>query len=183
VIVESVTTSILVAFASKIGAELADDVYDLVKGYFTNSMNINPLESYYIVSKHSGKCLDVAGGSTKDGAKIIQWTCTDGYNQRWHLIPIDKYWIILAHHSNKCLDVAGFKFDNGVSIIQWSVRIGYNQLWEFIDVGNGYYQIRARHSHKCLDVSGAKRNNGAKIIQWEYNGKDNQQWELIPAND
>jgi hypothetical protein len=35
------------------------------------------------VARHSGKCLDVSGKSTADGAGIIQWTCTGATNQQW----------------------------------------------------------------------------------------------------
>ena len=39
-----------------------------------------------IVSRHSGKCLDVSGGSAADGASIIQWQCHGGENQNWLLL-------------------------------------------------------------------------------------------------
>ncbi|HLU74105.1 MAG TPA: RICIN domain-containing protein, partial [Nonomuraea sp.] len=32
---------------------------------------------------HSGKCLDVAGFGTGDGADIQQYACTGGTNQQW----------------------------------------------------------------------------------------------------
>src|SRR5688572_11311618 len=40
-------------------------------------------------SVHSGKCMDIYGGSSvmTNGAKIVQWTCHDGYNQQFKLIP------------------------------------------------------------------------------------------------
>lgn len=31
-----------------------------------------------------GKCLDVTGDSTADGAKVQLWSCTGGANQRWN---------------------------------------------------------------------------------------------------
>ena len=49
-----------------------------------------------IVASHSGKCLDVAGGATNDGAPIQQWDCHDavteadpaaGGNQSWRFSP------------------------------------------------------------------------------------------------
>lgn len=39
--------------------------------------------TYRLVNVHSGKCLEVAGSSTRDGANVQQSTCQGGYNQRW----------------------------------------------------------------------------------------------------
>ena len=39
-----------------------------------------------LVSRASGKCLDVSGGSLDDGASIIQWQCHGGANQNWRLL-------------------------------------------------------------------------------------------------
>ena len=65
-----------------------------------------------IVSRHSGKCLDVSGKSLDNGASIIQWQCHGGENQQWRL-ELDAdfggyfYARIVSRHSGKCLDVNG----------------------------------------------------------------------------
>lgn len=41
-----------------------------------------------IVSKHSGKCLDVADWSKQDGASIQQYTPHGGENQLWSILPL-----------------------------------------------------------------------------------------------
>jgi alpha-L-fucosidase len=38
-----------------------------------------------IVSVKSGEVLDVNGGSSADGAQLIQWPYHGGPNQRWRL--------------------------------------------------------------------------------------------------
>jgi hypothetical protein len=38
---------------------------------------------YNLVARHSGKCLDVADASTVNGARLIQWPCGTGANQRF----------------------------------------------------------------------------------------------------
>ncbi|MWA11449.1 RICIN domain-containing protein [Streptomyces sp. BA2] len=40
-------------------------------------------DTYRLVSRHSGKCLDVADESTGDGARLVQWTCGNGANQQF----------------------------------------------------------------------------------------------------
>jgi hypothetical protein len=37
---------------------------------------------------HSGKCVDVNGSSTADGANVQQWTYLAGANQQWRLVPV-----------------------------------------------------------------------------------------------
>lgn len=37
-------------------------------------------------SHASGKCIGVRGGSTKNGAKAVQWACNDSADQEWHFI-------------------------------------------------------------------------------------------------
>jgi hypothetical protein len=38
-----------------------------------------------LVAAHSGKCLEVAGGSTADGGVVHQWDCHGGTNQQWRV--------------------------------------------------------------------------------------------------
>ncbi|MGW3230683.1 RICIN domain-containing protein [Kitasatospora sp. NPDC001095] len=40
--------------------------------------------THAVTSANSGKCLDVTGASTADGAQVVQWTCGSGRaNQEW----------------------------------------------------------------------------------------------------
>ncbi|MGW3961015.1 RICIN domain-containing protein [Amycolatopsis sp. NPDC005003] len=42
--------------------------------------------SVRLVNRRSGKVLDVTGGGTADGVKVVQWTWTGGANQQWQLV-------------------------------------------------------------------------------------------------
>jgi hypothetical protein len=42
-----------------------------------------PITNFRLRTLHSGKCLDVFGASTIEGAPIIQFDCHEGLNQRW----------------------------------------------------------------------------------------------------
>jgi hypothetical protein len=45
-------------------------------------------EGYQIVALGTGKCLDVEGGRTGNGARVLQYECSNaGRNQRWLLYP------------------------------------------------------------------------------------------------
>jgi len=127
------------------------------------------------VAVHSGKCMDVSGGSRENGAAIIQWDCHGGDNQQWNLVPVGSYYKLIARHSGKCLDVSGGSYDSGANIIQWDCHGGDNQLWRLEPTGS-YYRLVAKHSGKCLDVSGGSYDNGARLIQWDCHGSNNQLW-------
>lgn len=82
-----------------------------------------------VVAVHSGKCLDVSGASTADGAAVIQYTCGSGTNQQWQLRPVGGSSQLVARHSGRCLDLPGFSTANGTRLTQYSCNGGTNQLW------------------------------------------------------
>ncbi len=43
---------------------------------------------YRLVNVHNGWCADVSGGSTADGASVIQWPVNTGANQEWQLVSL-----------------------------------------------------------------------------------------------
>jgi hypothetical protein len=66
-----------------------------------------------LVNAHStpqlGACVDVAGGSTTNGALLHQWDCSNGSgaNQLWQPAQIngESWYALMAKHSGKCADV------------------------------------------------------------------------------
>jgi hypothetical protein len=146
---------------------------------------IDPSALYQITAKHSGKCLDVVGGTgaMANGVRVVQWDCTQEENQKWTVTPVgDGYYKIIAKHSGKSLDVFGGLVSQGDGVIveQWDYNGGANQLWKLLPLGDDYYQIIAKHSGKSLDVNGGPTavGNGAQLQQWGYIGADNQKFRL-----
>jgi hypothetical protein len=132
-----------------------------------------------LVAHHSGKCLDVSGGDTADGAKVQQWTCGGWRNQEWNLVATSNgYYTIRAGHSGKCLDVYGAGTVDGTKVLQWTCNGAANQEWRLDQRDNGYFTIVARHSGKCLDVSGRGQADGVVVHQWTCGGWPNQEWRL-----
>ena len=142
-----------------------------------------PTDGYFeIVSRNSGKCLDVSGASTDAGAPAIQWTCHGGLNQQWRLEPAGGgAFRIIARHSGQALDVYGALLDDVAPIIQWPVHGGDNQVWTLEPASDGYVRIVARHSGKAMDVEFASADDGARVIQYTPHGGANQQWLLRGA--
>ncbi|MEU4211924.1 RICIN domain-containing protein [Streptomyces sp. NPDC026206] len=94
---------------------------------------------FEIVAKNSGKCLDVQGFGTHDGARIIQWPCHGGSNQLWYLERrADNTWQIRSYHSHKCLDAHNPALtapSQGTHLQQWSCIGGKNQSWRLLSTG------------------------------------------------
>jgi hypothetical protein len=134
---------------------------------------------YALISRFSGKALDVNGASTADGANIIQWTYGGGLNQQFDIGGLgDGSFSIRPAHSGKSLDVYNASLENGAEIRQWSYWGGNNQRWKIVSAGSGYFKIVSVLSGKALDVFNFATNDGAFIKQWDDNGNNNQQWQL-----
>jgi len=135
---------------------------------------------YRLVNRNSGKVADVNGGSTADGAQVIQWQYNGGTNQQWQLVHIGEgFYRVVNRNSGKNLDVNGASTTAGANIIQWPANAGKNQQWEIVPTGSGYYRLVNRNSIQVMDVNGASSSNGASVIQWHWGGGANQQWQPV----
>ncbi|HYC86976.1 MAG TPA: RICIN domain-containing protein [Chryseosolibacter sp.] len=135
---------------------------------------------YRLVNRNSGKVADVNGGSTADGAQVIQWQYNGGTNQQWQLVHIGEgFYRVVNRKSGKNLDVNGGSLNAGANIIQWPTNNGRNQQWEIVPTGSGYYRLVNRNSTHVMDVNGASTSNGAFVIQWNWGGGTNQQWQIV----
>lgn len=142
--------------------------------------SFNPSAYYRIINRNSNQALDVNGGSTVNGANVIQWPWNGGNNQQWQIIDNGGgYYRIINRNSGRALDVNGGSTANGAQVIQWTWSGGNNQQWQVIDNGGGYYRIINRNSNQALDVNGGSTANGANVIQWPWNGGNNQQWQIV----
>ena len=138
-----------------------------------------------IVSKGSGKCLDVKGGESalSAGVPLQQWTCWGGTNQKFLLSPVSGGYKITVRSSGLQLDVAGGPgaTQNGTPIIQYPYWGGSNETWRVVAGSDGYFQIMPLNSGSCMDVRAMSVLNGAPVQQWACWGGANQKWKLVPA--
>ncbi|MGI5240619.1 ricin-type beta-trefoil lectin domain protein [Dactylosporangium sp. CA-139066] len=123
-----------------------------------------------IVGAASGRCLDVPGSSTTNGAQVQLWDCHGGSNQRWTYTAGRQ----LTVYGNKCLDASGQGTSNGTAAVIWDCNGQSNQQWNV----NANGTITGVQSGLCLDVSGAATANGTKVQLWSCHGGSNQQWSL-----
>ncbi|MDX2153780.1 MAG: RICIN domain-containing protein [Bryobacteraceae bacterium] len=135
-----------------------------------------------VFAKHSGRCLDIEGIATGNGAHAHQWDYWGGQNQIFRVEWVEaSHYRLIAQHSNRVIDVEAISTANGAQIHQWQWWGGDNQKFRLDPLGGGYYRLSARHSNKCIDVEAISTANGARIHQWDWWGGNNQQWRLGPA--
>lgn len=131
---------------------------------------------YKLLSKRSGKALDVSGYSASPGALVDQWAYVGGNNQKWEMIDVgDGYFKIYSAHSGLVLDIAAGSSDGQIN--QAASADKDSQKWKLEKV-NGYYKIVNKSNGKVLDVSNESYDNGASVHLWDYVGKDNQLWTI-----
>ncbi|MFI9005709.1 ThuA domain-containing protein [Actinosynnema sp. NPDC053489] len=114
----------------------------------------------------SGKCVDVNGGGSADGAKVQLWTCNGGANQRWAVSGTT------LRALDKCLDASGTA--NGAAVRLWTCTGGAAQNWA--PGANG--SLVNAQSGKCLDANGGSSADGTQLILWTCHGGTNQRWTL-----
>ncbi|MEU8892621.1 RICIN domain-containing protein [Streptomyces sp. NPDC048442] len=138
----------------------------------------------WIIAKHSGKAVGVAGNSQDNGAQLIQWDRYRGDNEKFTLEPAgDGSHYIVPKHSGKAIGIADNSQDNGAQLIQWDRYRGDNEKFTLEPAGDGSHYIVPKHSGKTLDVPGASVENGTQLVQWNRSTGDNQKFRLETITD
>lgn len=144
----------------------------------TGTPNTNPSTYYTIKNVNSGQLMDVSGGSTADGASVIQWPGNGGANQQWSIVPVSgQLFRIVNRNSGKVLDFGWASHWRGTAVQQYGYNGGSNQLWYFEPVSGGYV-IRNFESRQVLEVGGGSTANGAAISQYMSLNQSNQAWTI-----
>jgi len=116
----------------------------------------------------SNRCLDVAGASTANGARVDLWDCHGGANQQWTTTASRQ----LQVYGNKCLDAYNHGTSNGTGAVIWDCTGLPNQQWNV----NADGTVVGVQSGLCLDASGNGTANGTPLQLWSCNGQANQRW-------
>ncbi|MFF4173575.1 RICIN domain-containing protein [Streptomyces sp. NPDC001744] len=138
---------------------------------------------WYLVAKHSGKCLTVNGASQSKGAAVNQYDCVRRANQRWRVLytGTDGLAYLVAEHSGKCMDAQGGSGSKGTKIIQWDCNGRRNQTFRARNL-TGYVAFRPLHaSRMCVDIPGASRRNNTQAVLWGCNLHANQAFKMVRA--
>jgi Ricin-type beta-trefoil lectin domain/Thaumatin family len=117
----------------------------------------------------AGKCIDVPGGMSNDGAQLQLWDC-NGTPAQSFTAGANGSQVALG----KCMDVAWASRDNGAKVQLARCNGGPAQIW----VIDGT-RLRNPNSGKCVDVRDRSPNNGAPLQIWDCDTSAHQAWHLI----
>ncbi|HEY8101101.1 MAG TPA: RICIN domain-containing protein [Burkholderiaceae bacterium] len=149
-----------------------------------------------VISVHSGKCLDVTGGTaaTGNGVPIEQWTCSGQSNEAWTVKDMGNgQYELIASNSGKCLDITNSSTVSGTPVQQMSCTGQPNQLWTLLSNAARQFQVisvlkSAQGNQNCLtikkDSSGNQMtNDGAPIVSasCDYPGSADNSWTMDVA--
>lgn len=137
-----------------------------------------PDGTYTILNPTSGKTLDVANGSTADGADAQIYSPNGTPAQKWHVTRDDEGFYTLTNiGSNKNLDVTGGSAKQGTRVEIWSGNSGCAQKWAARITGGGLTFL-STCSGLALDIAGGSTSNGAVTQVYPANGSPAQTWSL-----
>ncbi|WP_328448495.1 ricin-type beta-trefoil lectin domain protein [Amycolatopsis sp. NBC_00438] len=118
-----------------------------------------------------GKCLDVASGSSANGAAVQLYDCNGSAAQQW-TVGTDGTLRALG----KCLDVTGQSTADGAQLQLWDCGGTANQSW----AATAAKDLVGAASNKCVDATGNSSANGTRLQIWTCTGAANQKWN-VPA--
>jgi len=137
-----------------------------------------------LVSKRSGKCLNVSGNSSAQAAPLIQWTCGSYDNEYFSFTPVTGGYEVTAKNSGLCLNVSGNSLNDGGPIIQfpyWGATYT-NEVWTIsAPDSQGYVTLTPVSSGLALSVYNSSLDDAASVIQWTNYSVDAQKWKLVPV--
>ncbi|MFI5730674.1 RICIN domain-containing protein [Kribbella sp. NPDC051587] len=153
--------------------------------------------TYELVSRQSGRCLEVAGAAQSVPADIQQWDCFGGLHQRFRIVPIagTEQYQIQAVHVNvapkpadglaRCFDVNDQSVADGEKILLWHCLNQGNQqvTLEYVE-GSSYdtvFRLKFAHSGKCGALADGASGNGVKLVQQPCGTGAEQQFVLRGA--
>ncbi|TAA48408.1 RICIN domain-containing protein [Corallincola spongiicola] len=133
--------------------------------------------------RHSGMCVDLAGGNTANKAPFHQWTCSkENINQRIGFIDRGNgFYSLKIKQSGKCLEVKNADTHNGAEIQQWPCDANrLAQQFQLEDSSEAWFKLKNLVTNKCVDVYGALMSRGTKFHQWECLAEHpNQEFRFI----
>lgn len=129
--------------------------------------------SYKIVSAKNGKCLDVAGGSSQDGANIGVYSSNDTDAQRWYIYKCKNGYQFKPKCSNCVMEMNAWNFYQGVNLVCGTkdnsdaeiFAINFRDFNDIADTTLNYSQNNGVVTFSWITAKGASKCN-IKI----YNG-------------
>lgn len=149
----------------------------------------NVPEGYYMIGSalNYTTVLDVAGGSSSNGANVQVYTANGTNAQKWYVAYVGEGYYTIKHAgTGEVLDVKGASTEKGTNVQQYQLNNTYAQHWSFVDAGDGLYNIVSRlASNMVLDVCSGKSANGTNVQIYNKSSNNNnnaQKFRLVEVS-
>ena len=141
-----------------------------------------------LTNQKSGKVLDLASASTKNGANVQVYNSNGTDAQQWSIKSTDPiaagtYYIRSAMSSSKVVDVKSGSSSNGANVQLYSKNNTGAQKWKVSKNSDGTYTFANAASGKALDVKSGKAVSGANVQIYTKNSSKAQKWKIQYASD
>ena len=127
-----------------------------------------PTSSGHVIMGYDDKCLDDAGNSSANRAKVQIWNCdTFDKAQLWTYSSGELI------HNGLCANDQAWG-GNGTKVILYTCNHALNELWTYHS--NGQYVLNAKGYKLCLDDPASSTRPGTRLIVYTCKGSANQRW-------
>ncbi|GIH11066.1 hypothetical protein Rhe02_91330 [Rhizocola hellebori] len=139
---------------------------------------------YTLASGASGKCLDVVGAGTGNGALLQQIACNAAAaDQQFRVVSQNGAFGLVNVNSGRCVDVPNASSAAGIQLWQWTCGASSNQTWSFTasTAASGKYLIRSASSGLCASDKDGSTAGGNPIVQEACSDISRIQWAFNPV--
>lgn len=142
---------------------------------------VDPGATHVLQNAHGDRVMDVAGGSTDDGAPVHLWDRHDKGNQQWRFHVVDDTHVeIEGVQSGKLVEIAEAPDDPGAVLKE---RDGEpTQHWLVVEMQDGSVRLVNRESRNALGGQDGNPENSSRVVEDADTGQPHQQWRLLPLD-
>lgn len=144
-------------------------------------------EGYFTLSpacSSSGKVIDIAGGSSSNGANVQLYKCNGTLAQLFSFEYHDGYYLIRNAKSQKVLDVADGELIPGANVQQWDGdSTNPNQLFVAIDNNDGTFSFINKATGLVLNIANGSDSAQVNVNVSLSNGAAAQKFTLNQVTD
>ncbi len=139
--------------------------------------------TYRLTARHTAddKVVEVADGSTDDGANVQQGVWEGADYQRWEVTELEDGVYRIENVNSGLVMEADGGASEGADAVQASWEGADYQKWKVLPVANGYCSLRPMDAPDdfAVDVFGISTEDGANVGIWSATNGDNQQFAFL----
>ena len=135
------------------------------------------LEDGAYTIKSGSFMLDVAGGSTANGANVRLYSNNGSMGQKWYLTYRDGFYTVQSMASGLALDVKGASVVPGANVQLYNSNHSDAQLWR-IEESDGGYRLVNKVNGLVLDVEGGKAAKGTNVDVFRAGANATETWAI-----